>query len=148
MFGKDEERNQTSKSLDKKCQIPGSGLWKYTKPSVKTGQLASCIKSSPDVLVCAGMKFISITAAHIALCFGSVTKTVLVTHRCSSYCWAVLAQHQGLFCFSNCPASKQADRTQPEEWHGHKSPELACQPSYIPILYSPQVLANGSDLPS
>ena len=29
------------------------------------------------------------------LCFGSMTKTVLITQTCFSYCWAVLTQHQG-----------------------------------------------------
>ena len=41
------------------------------------------------------------------LCFRFVTKTVL-TQGCFCCSWAVLTQHQGLFCFSCCPASEQA----------------------------------------
>lgn len=68
------------------------------------------------------------TAAHIVLCFGFVTKTVLVTHRCFSYCQIVIAQHQGLLCFSLCtPGSrlgvhKKCGGTQPGQltWMDHR----------------------------
>jgi len=41
----------------------------------------------------------------MVLCVGFIIKTVLITQGCYSYCWAVLAQHQGLFCSSHHPAS-------------------------------------------
>lgn len=40
----------------------------------------------------ARMELILFKAAHIVLCFRLVTRTVLVTDWCFSYCWAVLAQ--------------------------------------------------------
>lgn len=39
------------------------------------------------------------------LCFGFVMKKVLLAIRMFSYCWTVLAQHWGVFCFSSCPIS-------------------------------------------
>lgn len=47
----------------------------------------------------AGMELIFFTAACVGLCFGSVTKTALVTHQCFGYCPAVPAQHQHLLLF-------------------------------------------------
>lgn len=34
----------------------------------------------------------------------------LKTQGCFSYCWATLAQHQGLFCFAFCPNNEEAGR--------------------------------------
>lgn len=42
-----------------------------------------------------GMELTFLIAAHKVLGFGSVAKTVLITHQCSSNCWKVLVQHQG-----------------------------------------------------
>ena len=64
------------------------------------------------VLVLDGLKLIFFIVACTVLCFGFVTKTVLITHQCLSYCWALLAQHQGLFCSSPHPTSKQAGGAQ------------------------------------
>jgi len=44
----------------------------------------------------------------MVLLFGFVTKTAWITQGCFSYCWTVLAQHQGLFSFSCCPVSDYA----------------------------------------
>jgi len=38
------------------------------------------------ILVLAGMELIFFIEACIVLSFGSVTKTVLITHQCLSYC--------------------------------------------------------------
>ena len=57
------------------------------------------------VLVLAGMELIFFTAAHTVVCFGFMTKTVLMTHLRFSHCWAVLTQPPGPFCFSHCPTS-------------------------------------------
>ena len=54
----------------------------------------------------------------MGLCFGFVLKTVLITQGCFRYCWAVLTQSQGLFCFSPHPTSEQAGGAQ-EAGRGH-----------------------------
>lgn len=79
-----------------------------------------------QVLVLAGVEFVFFIVAHIMIYFGFVTRTV-ITHRCLSYCWAVLAQHQGLFCFLRCPGSKDAGGAQETEtgqarWPGQVTP--------------------------
>ena len=48
-------------------------------------------KNFPDVLGLAVMELIFFIASHMVLCFGFVTKTALLTHRCFSYCSTVLA---------------------------------------------------------
>lgn len=48
------------------------------------------------------------TAAHIVPYFGFVSKTVL-TWKCFSYCWALLAPGKGLPCFSLSILSKKAE---------------------------------------
>lgn len=58
------------------------------------------------VLVLAGMGLIFFIAAHMELCFGFVTTTVLFTHWCFTYSSAVVAQHHGILCFSCCLTSK------------------------------------------
>ena len=59
------------------------------------------------VLVLAGIELIFFVVACMGLCFGFVLQTVLMIQGCFSYCWAVLTQHQGLFCFSpHSPASR------------------------------------------
>ena len=55
------------------------------------------------VLVLDGIELVFFTVR-----FRFVLKTVLVTQGCVSYCWAALAQRQGLFCSSLCPTSEQA----------------------------------------
>lgn len=42
-------------------------------------------------------------------------KIVLITHWYFSHCWAVLTQHQDLFCFSVFPTSKQTGSAQEVE---------------------------------
>lgn len=44
------------------------------------------------VLVLADTKLIFFTALVTVSCFGLATKRVLITHRCFSYCWAVLTE--------------------------------------------------------
>jgi len=46
------------------------------------------------------------TVAGMGLCFGFVVKTVLIIEGCFHYCWAVLTQCQGLFCFWHHPTSE------------------------------------------
>lgn len=50
------------------------------------------------------------TVIHMMLCFGFMTKTVLIVLQCFSCCWAVkdLTQTEGLLCFLFCPASEEA----------------------------------------
>jgi len=48
----------------------------------------------------------------MGLCFGFVTKTVLMTQGCFSCCWATLTQNRGLFCSSLCPVSEWAGGAQ------------------------------------
>jgi len=55
----------------------------------------------------AGIELIFFVAARMVLGFGSVLETVLIAEGCFSYCPAVLTQHQGPFCSSPCPTSKQ-----------------------------------------
>ena len=62
-----------------------------------------------------GLSFFA--AARIMLCSGFVTKTALITHQCFAYCWTVLAQHQGLLCFSLC-AFKWAGCGWARGWQG------------------------------
>ena len=64
------------------------------------------------------IELIFFIVATMGLCFGFVTKTVLVTQGYFNYCWTVLAQHQGLLCFSPHPTSKQAGDAQ-EAARGH-----------------------------
>lgn len=42
----------------------------------------------------------------LVLCFVFMMKTVFITQGCFSYDWSVIAQIQGLFCFSYSPVSK------------------------------------------
>ena len=60
------------------------------------------------VLVWAGIDLIFFPIASMGLCFGFVLETVLITQGCFRYCWAVLTQSQGLFCFSPHPTSEEA----------------------------------------
>lgn len=57
------------------------------------------------VLILAGVHFLhsSYHRAMIWTCAGSSVNN----RGCSSYCWAVPSQSQGLFCFSTCPTSKK-----------------------------------------
>jgi len=41
-------------------------------------------------------------AACVVLCFGFVTKAVLITCQRFGYCWTVLTKSQGFHCFSLC----------------------------------------------
>lgn len=55
----------------------------------------------------------------MVLGFRFVTKRVSRAHWCFSYSWAVLIQHQGLFCSSACPSHKWA-RGVAEAGRGHR----------------------------
>ena len=48
----------------------------------------------------------------MGLWFGSVLRTVLITQGCFCYCWAVLTQSQGLFCFSHHTTSEEVEVVQ------------------------------------
>lgn len=50
------------------------------------------------------------------LCYGFVTKIVLITHQYSDYCWRVLAQHQGLLCFSLQPILRRGSWGWARSW--------------------------------
>jgi len=52
-------------------------------------------------MVLAGVELNFFTVAGMGLCFEFVLKTVLIIQRCFHYCWAVLTQRQGFFCFSH-----------------------------------------------
>lgn len=64
--------------------------------------LGSCVESMwfsfsfPIILGLAWLELIFFLAAGMVLCFGFVTKTMLITQQCFSCCWPVFAQHQGL----------------------------------------------------
>ena len=62
-------------------------------PVVKTQNNIFIIK---PVLGLAGMELIFFIEACMVLRFRFVTRTVLITHQCFSYCWTVLEPHQGL----------------------------------------------------
>lgn len=50
------------------------------------------------------IKLIFLAVAHMMLCFGFVTNTVLIRHQCFRYCQTVFTQQQqGLLCFSHYP---------------------------------------------
>ena len=77
----------------------------YHRPNIADKFCSLCgLLPSWYVCICisvpglAGIELIFFIAAHLWLCFGSMTKTVLITQGCFSYCWAVLTQHQ-VFCF-------------------------------------------------
>ena len=75
------------------------------------------------VLVLAGIELIFFIVASMGQCFGFVLKTVLITQRCFSYCWAGLTQSQGLFCFSPQPTSEQAEGGT-RSWEGTQPGQL------------------------
>ena len=56
----------------------------------------------------AGIELLSVIAADLLLRLGFRMKTLLIRQKCSSSCWAVLTQSQGLFCYSCCSASEEA----------------------------------------
>lgn len=60
------------------------------------------------VLVFTGIELIFLVMANMVLYSRFVTKTVLATHPCFSYCCTALTEHQGLSCFSCYPARKLA----------------------------------------
>lgn len=59
------------------------------------------------VLVLAGIQLIFSMVGSREPCFGFMLKPVLIIQGCLSYCWVVLAQSQGLFCFSHHTISEQ-----------------------------------------
>ena len=60
-----------------------------------------------SALVLAGIELIFFVVANMVLCFGFVLEAVLVIQGCFPYCWAVITQSQGLFCFSPQPTSER-----------------------------------------
>ena len=63
-------------------------------------------------MVLAGIELIFFIVPRTRLCFGFVLKKELIIQGCFSYCWAVLTQCQGLFCFSHRPNSEWAGGAQ------------------------------------
>lgn len=82
------------------------------------------------------MELIFCLVAGTVLCFGCRMRTVLVTHRCCRCCRARLAQSQGCFSFSHCPASKGAGELGGDMLvHGFREIFCSFQTSVL-ILYS------------
>lgn len=79
----------------------------HTAEAINTSKIEEvgwCQGKGVGVLSPAGMKLIFFIAGRRGLCSGFVTITVLVTHRCFVYCWAVLAQHKGFLFSRSTPA--------------------------------------------
>lgn len=79
---------------------------------------------------------IFLAVAHMMLCFGFVTKTVLIRHQCFRYCQtAFTQQQQGLLCFSHYPlpygiiAIKAGGMRKGRLWH------LRCLSSQATLMY-------------
>lgn len=69
------------------------------------------------VLCLVGMELTFLTAANMALYFGFLVKTLLITHQCLGHCWTVLAVLK-LPLFPHCPTQWTGwgwtrERTQP-----------------------------------
>jgi len=70
-----------------------------------------------------GMDLTVFTAAGLVLCFGFVTKTVLITHQCFGCFWMMLAKPQGRLFFPCC--CQRAGWGGQEDGRGHSWPKLA-----------------------
>lgn len=85
----------------------------YANKTTKV-HLKLIIQSFMFALVSAGIELIFFLSfpflVGMVLCFGFGMRIMLATHWCLSCCIAVLAQSQGLFCCSCCPASEEAGR--------------------------------------
>lgn len=72
------------------------------------------------IFVMIGVELTLFTVASRGLCFGFELKSRLIIRKCFCYCWAVLAQCQGLLCFSYHLTSEEPERAQDLE-NGHSS---------------------------
>lgn len=72
--------------------------------SLSTG----CKVSWRVILGLTGIALIFFMAACIVLCFGFVTKTVLIANQCFCCCWEVLAEHWS-FSFLLCSANEEVE---------------------------------------
>lgn len=68
--------------------------------------LVSFLKNR-SVMVSVEIELIFFVKDHVMLRFGLVWKVMLQTQQCFSYCRAVIAQSQGLFCFCCCTGSQE-----------------------------------------
>lgn len=64
-----------------------------------------------------------------------MTKTILVTQGCFSYCWSVLGQHPDFFCFSHLLTSKWPGGVHKSE-RGHSQDSWPQMTKGYPILYN------------
>lgn len=85
--------------LQQRCQ----GWWDIFLQQVQKTEILQ-LHSCPGL---AGTELISFIAAHAVPRFRFRKKTMLIAHRCFSYCRAVLTSSQGLFSFSHRPAGKE-----------------------------------------
>lgn len=84
-----------------------------------------------NILGLVGLELIFFTAAHTVLCFWFATKTVLTEQQCFICCWKVLAQCQGLLCFSRWP-------TQQVSWDvGKKLGGHRADPNWLRAYHKP-----------
>lgn len=68
-----------------------------------------------------GMEIIFFIAAPVVVCFGLMSKEVLIKYQCFSYCWIWLVIAPRVLCFSLCPQARGlvygwagcSERTQP-----------------------------------
>lgn len=74
------------------------------------------------ILVLDGIELNFFIVAHILLCFGFVTKGVLIIHQCFSYCWTVLKYHQDLLSLTLL--QQQVDWGCTNSWEGTQRRQL------------------------
>lgn len=70
--------------------------------SVNTQNSSSLV----SMLIRARIELIFFTVVHVVIYFGFMMKTVLITQGYFGYCWVVITQHEGFFCFSCCPVGE------------------------------------------
>ena len=91
------------------------------------------------LLVSAGIKLIFFFVAGIVLCFGFRMTIMLITHCCSSCCYAVFILSHGLFSFSYCPASggwgctRSGEETQPGQRTQTGQRGIPCHMTSLPV---------------
>jgi len=94
------------------CWCSGSRV--YVSPS---SVLLSCFQLGQSCF------FFTFLVSCMMLYFYYGRKTVLITHRCFSSCWAVAAQNQEHYGFSYCPASEELGGTR--SWVGAEPGQLS-----------------------
>lgn len=93
------------------CELHSTGYIVYvhrTASLLYTGDFV--LASFLFVMFLAGPELIFFTVASVELCFGFVLETELIIQGYFHYQWAMLTQHQGLFCLSPHPISNRAGR--------------------------------------